>query len=328
MRNEIDFVPNAQVRRIFTIIRILISKRVPANINDIAEELKERDIPIPSRRTLQRDIKEIEALGYHIALGNGKYLLQNREEIANKHFTDDEVQALQMSRSVFRYFDGTHLKNSIDNALNLIVGTKRSDMQNQLLEELEDNFMVHLGPHRKLAEKEDIIDDIIYSINSRHLLVLNYKKPNQEVEKVVVAPYKLVLYRDTLYILVLKMNADDTLRIYNISRIEDAEVTSDKFNRNQKLIERYEEAVAHSFGISVQGDLKDIEITFDKCVANAIKEREWHSSQDIEEDDNSITLKLKVLDNGEIISWILGWGKNVIDIKPQNFKERVLEIRG
>lgn len=313
-----DFIPNKQVRRIFTIIRILIKRRTSASLEDVADALAASDIPIPSMRTLDRDMKEIESLGYSISLGSGRYLLQNREEIAGKHFADDEVQALQMGRSMFRYFDGTHLKRSIDTAIDMVTGATRSDITNEWLDELEDNFMVHLGPHRCLSDKSDAIDDIVYAINGRFVLNMEYQKPNSMQETVVIAPYRLVMYRDTLYLLAHKYGTSDMLRIYHVSRICGVTIQDVTFERSRLLLDQYEENLSHSVGISASGTLTDVEICFDKRVLNALKERVWHQSQEIVEGKDSVILKLRVFDNNELIAWILGWGNVVKSIQPKS----------
>ena len=92
MASSKEFETNVQLRRIFTIIRILISNRYPAKMSDIKKSLTDRDVPLPSDKTLGRDMKEIESLGYSIHLGIGKgYFLQNKEEIAGLFFYDEDV---------------------------------------------------------------------------------------------------------------------------------------------------------------------------------------------------------------------------------------------
>ena len=327
------FRQNVQVRRIFAIIRILIRRRTPATLAIIADELRELDIEVPSSRTLARDMDEIAALGYHIDLGKGKgYLLQNKEEIAGLFFGAEEVQALQMSRSVFRYFEGTHIKKSVDDALSMVTGLTLSNYGKAYLDELEDGFMVHLGPHRDLRDKGDIIDDIIYCINSKMQLQLGYQKPNSEADEGIVEPYRLILYKDTLYLLAEKITGDhsgDTfLRVYHISRVTSAEPMDTAFERSEKLLDDFEEKLSHSFGIMAFGELTDITLTFDKVVLSALQERTWHDSQEIIEVGDQVVMKLKVLDSREFISWLLGWGKELVKVEPEELAERMLEMRG
>ena len=324
---------NLQIRRIFAIIRILIKRRNPSSLSEIADNLEEYDIPSPSTRTLERDIKEIESLGYKISLGKGKgYLLQNREDIAGKHFTDDEVQALQMSRAVFKYFDGTHIKSAVDEAINMITGAKRGDLTRDYLEELEDNFMVHLGPHRDLTDRGDMVDEIISAINGRVQLKISYQKPNVAEDSGIIEPYRLILYKDTLYLLAKKITEsqkkDRALQIYHVSRINSADQIDKNFNRSEKLIEEFEEKLSHTFGILAFGDLTDVTLTFSNVVSHAIKERVWHNSQEITEHNDFVELKLKVLDSGEFIAWLLSWGKSLIKVEPESLAKKVVEARG
>ena len=208
MASSKEFETNIQLRRIFTIIRILISNRYPAKMSDIKKSLTDRDVPLPSDKTLGRDMKEIESLGYSIHLGIGKgYFLQNKEEIAGLFFYDEDVQALQMSRALFGYFEGTRLKEYVDEAITQITGAK-SNLSTKRLDELEDKFMVHFGQHRDLSKQTDVVDAIIAATNSNTQLRIGYKRPNGFEDAGIIEPYRLVLYKDTLYVLARKVTSE------------------------------------------------------------------------------------------------------------------------
>lgn len=75
-----------------------------------------------------------------------------------------------------------------------------------------------------------------------------------------------------------------------------------------------------AFGI-IPGKKEEVVLLFKKDIADYIKHRLWHPSQQIEEQKNgSIILKMDVAINEEIIKWILGYGERIKVIKPERLR--------
>ena len=68
------------------------------------------------------------------------------------------------------------------------------------------------------------------------------------------------------------------LRTFAVDRIRSLSLTEERF----EPVDREEDAFAHSLGVH-QGAPERIEIEFDPRIARYVKERLWHSSQEIEE---------------------------------------------
>lgn len=323
-RSKID-KNNVQFRRSMAIVRALTLSRYGLTKAEIMEKLEECGIPMPCDRTFMRDIKTLNEHGYEIVCDNDyRYILENRNEIISEAFSFEEMQALQMCRDLFTYFDGTHLKSSIDSAINAVIGSQKTRFSNEDIIESRDNFMVHLGWRREFFDKWDLLDTIAYGVNNATRLKAVYKKPNSESEVITIEPYRLVLYHDSLYLLARKITrsaADGkVLRLYQVSRFESIEETDRTFTKNRKLIREYEEKLSHSFGIYSDGELCDIEIDFDKSVEYSIRERLWHKSQKIESKDNCVTLKLRVYKSGEFMTWVRGWGDMIKKVRFKKVK--------
>ena len=177
-----------QLHRIFSLIRVLINHRNPITSKQIVEELELNHGISTTLRTVQRDLSTLESLGYNVRCSESQGYLLNRSELASMIFTDAEVQALQMSRSIFGYFEGTYLKEQVDSAISMITGsTDRRQLTKQYLAELEESFMVHLGPRREFSGKNDIIDELFEAINGRFKVVIGYHRPGMETVPVAVA---------------------------------------------------------------------------------------------------------------------------------------------
>jgi len=313
-----NFTPNKQLRRLLILIKALTRNRFGLTKCEIFDRFRQEDIDPPSNRTFLRDIAELKVAGYEITCDTKneyRYVLINREEVISEAFSLEEIQALQMSRDLFGYFDGTHLKETIDSAINAVIGSQKTPFSKEDIAESEQNFMVRLGWHRDFFDKKELLDSVVFGVNSSTKLKITYKKPNKEAEICVVEPYKIVLYHDTLYLLAQKENENRGLHLYHISRFENVEETGVEFTKDKKLAKEYEEKLQHSFGIGIEGDLCDIEIEFDKSVEYVIRERNWHNSQIIETTGDSVILKLLVYNSGEFNAWVRSWGDVVKNIK-------------
>ncbi|MBW2346177.1 MAG: WYL domain-containing protein [Deltaproteobacteria bacterium] len=64
---------------------------------------------------------------------------------------------------------------------------------------------------------------------------------------------------------------------------------------------------------------------FDSDVAGYIKEKIWHESQEIEQqNDGSIIFEAEVAGTEEIKFWIMRWGASVLVLKPESLRDKIL----
>jgi proteasome accessory factor B len=78
-----------------------------------------------------------------------------------------------------------------------------------------------------------------------------------------------------------------------------------------------EKRLRDSFGVfSAQGEFQ-VAIRFNELVADYIREKRWHDSQQLVElKDGGVELRLKLSSLEEIERWILGWAGNAVVIQP------------
>lgn len=179
-----------------------------------------------------------------------------------------------------------------------------------------------MGAHLNLTDKSDIIDDLFHAINNSISIRLRYRAKHKNESCFIVDPYKIILYHDTLYLLARK---NDNLILFHISRILEAEETTQEFIRDQNLIQDYDRRLSHCFGISPEGNIEKVRIFFDPLVTEVVKERTSHHSQTIEETNTATILTMNVFANYELASWILGWGNSVKKVEPDYYYDLVKE---
>ena len=74
-----------------------------------------------------------------------------------------------------------------------------------------------------------------------------------------------------------------------------------------------------------QGPAVEYELVFVPAIKNYIIEREWHSNQQIiENEDGSVTLKFSSNQKQQVLSWVLSFGEKVKVVQPVELREKVI----
>src|SRR5437899_3965612 len=81
-----------------------------------------------------------------------------------------------------------------------------------------------------------------------------------------------------------------------------------------------------SFGVhSVQGN-HEVIIRFDRSVADYIREKKWHDSQELSDlRDGGVELRLKLSGLEEVERWVLSWGGNARVLRPAELARNIQE---
>ena len=108
----------------------------------------------------------------------------------------------------------------------------------------------------------------------------------------------------------------DKVRIFALDRIKMLHQTKDAFEIPDDF--SLDEFTGPSFG-GFQGEPINIKIWFSPDVAGYIKEKVWHESQKIEQqNDGSIIFEAAVAGNEEIKFWIMSWGASALVLEPKS----------
>lgn len=145
----------------------------------------------------------------------------------------------------------------------------------------------------------------------------------QESER-VVDPYLLDLYRGTNTYLIGFCHLRGEIRSFRIDRIKELKILEKKFVRDRNFdVKKY---LQYVFQHEVGGSPKQVVIWFDAQTAPYIEERNWHSTQEIENHaDGSLTLRMVVSGMNEVKRWVLGYGKSAVVKEPPELVQLVRE---
>ncbi|HWC59704.1 MAG TPA: WYL domain-containing protein, partial [Verrucomicrobiae bacterium] len=105
-------------------------------------------------------------------------------------------------------------------------------------------------------------------------------------------------------------------------RIQSVTQTGKTFERPEKF--SLEKRLRDSFGVhSGEGEF-DVVIQFNDRVADLVREKKWHESQQLRElKGGGAELKLKLSSLLEIERWVLSWGGDAKVLKPKELADSV-----
>jgi len=84
-----------------------------------------------------------------------------------------------------------------------------------------------------------------------------------------------------------------------------------------------EEFMGPSFGV-FQGEPVMVKVWFDPGVAGYIREKIWHESQKIiQQDDGSIIFEAEVAGTEEIKFWVMSWGASALVLEPESLGDEI-----
>ena len=281
----------------FTRHRIIIQKlrNKPSSFEEILDklgsesELNEMKFEI-SKRTFQRDLKEIETL----------YGIEIKFDRSRKVYFISEDNQDEYSERMFEALD-------IFQVLNL----------NQSISDL-------IQFDTRKPEGTEHLSGLLYAIQNRFQVQFRYQKfLSDEVEVRTVEPYLLKEFKKRWYVFVYDLERKE-FRTFGLDRLFALNITQTKFQHPQKINPK--EFFKDCFGIVGPGDQspQDIKLKFTEGQGNYIRTMPLHHSQQILEDNNGeMIVLLKLVPTYDFVQELLSHGEFVQVLAPKNLEKQL-----
>lgn len=277
-----------------------------------------------SKRTVQRDIENLERSGFPIVseAREGTIFWRFIEGFSAESqisLTLTELMALYYSRGLLRPLQGTEIYDSIETAMHKIGATLPAESL-RLMRELEGAVAVSTAGWKDYSHSREITGKLTKAVLHRYTAriehtAVGYKEPvSREVD-----PYKLWYVNSGLYLVGHDHRSED-LRVFAVERINSVSLTNRRFDSSGFDFEKFAQS---AFGV-IGGEAQEVEIRFSKQQAPYVRERTWHPSQNIEtKPQGSIILRLRVADLGEVKRWLIGFGADALVLKPAALRREI-----
>ncbi len=280
-----------------------------------------RDLEV-STKTIQRDIEFMrDRMGLPIEYDEQRYGYFYTEPVdafPSLQITEGELVALVVAEKALQQYRGTPFEKRLLTAFKKLEKSLPDTVSLNLAEWTQTiSFRTTAEPNVDLA----IIDVLAQAAAAGRTLRLRYRKPGGSVEERVVEPYHLGNVNGDWY-LFANDHLRKAIRTFVPSRIQSAEATGETFQRPSKF--DLEKHLKDSFGVHSRSGDHAVRIRFDRTVADYIREKRWHPSQElVDTADGGVELNLRLGSLLEIERWILGWGGTATVLQPPELVEAI-----
>jgi predicted DNA-binding transcriptional regulator YafY len=319
---------NAEVIRQWTILReIERSRSSGVTIDELASRC---DV---TTRTIRRDLHALEEAGFPLFDDRTRDDGRTRWSINGQAFkglaaglTLAELSALYFSRTLLESLAGTPFREDVESAFEKL-GSGLTPHMRQFLDQLPRAIVTKADPMRRrpgldddaAAQQRIIARALEATLHQRQATLTYYSKSSDRTKAYLVHPYRLAYAQGGLYLLAYVPEYKE-VRTFAIERVEEISLLEERFEPVELLPD---EPFPDSLGVH-SGPTERVAIEFNEAVADYVRTRAWHRSQQLaDRDDGGLTLTLDVCLDRALRSWILSFGPSARVVAPESLAREV-----
>ena len=319
---------NAEVIRQWTILREI--ERARAGGVTIDELASLCDV---TTRTIRRDLQALEEAGFPLFDDKTQDDGKTRWKVNGQAFkglaaglTVSELCALYFSRSLVESLSGTPFRDDVESAFEKLSSVLTPHMRT-FLDQLPRVIATKPDPLRRRISGAEPAQQAIVSraldatLHHRVTTLTYHSRSSERTKTYVIHPYRLAYAQGGLYLLAYVPEYGE-VRTFAVERIEQLSPGEERFEPIDDLPDA---AFPHSLGVH-SGPPERVEIEFQPGVADYVRSREWHASQQLRESDSGVLLMtLDVCLDRALQSWILSFGPFARVISPERLAREIAE---
>lgn len=276
-----------------------------------------------SRKTVVRDIAFMrDRLELPIEFDTGIQAYRYTETVnafPTVNVTEGELLALLVAQRALEQYRGTPFHRQLEVAFGKLAGGLRDKISFSPADELRAVSFKNIG----LGKTDLTVFNALSAAVLKGVEVgFDYRKPGAtSTTPRRVRPYHLANRENSWYLVGYDLERE-ALRTFALPRIGTVGATPTTFMRPADFSP--EKFFASALGVlGGEGDFRVV-IRFNATVAERVREREWHESQELRELPGGgveVTLRLGALVEAE--QWVLGWGAAAEVVGPAELRTRV-----
>jgi len=282
-------------------------------------------------KTIQRDIDYMRyqmsvPIEFDFARG-GYYFTRPITDLPLFQLTEAELVSVFVAQKALEAYKGTVFEQPLRTAFQKLQAATGSANISISWEDFDSAISFrHFDAYLPDAT---VFSELATAIRNEEVVEFGYKKLDAKAfEKRTVEPWHLACVSGQWYLL----GHDRTRkarRIFVIARMRRVSPTGQKLSNSRPGEGEIQRLFRNSFQIwqNENADLEQIVLRFSGRAAQLVRERNWHSSQQIQElADGNLELSLTLNSLEEIIPWILSWGKDCEVVKPVKLQRKVKSL--
>jgi predicted DNA-binding transcriptional regulator YafY len=278
-----------------------------------------------STKTINRDIDFMrDRLNLPIEYADSRFGYHYTEPVSSfptLQITEGELFALLVAEKALQQYRGTHFEKPLLSAFKKMAASLPDTVSLNLADwEKTISFRTSAEPVLNL----DIFDALARATARHRQLRIRYRKPGGAAgEERLVDPYHLANINGEWFLFAFDHLRKDT-RTFVPARIQAAAETGRAFERPRGF--SLEQRLRGSFAVFSGKGEHDVVIRFSAVVADYIREKRWHPSQQLRElPRGGLELRLKLSSLEEIKRWILSWAGHAVAVAPRELADSIRE---
>lgn len=243
---------------------------------------------------------------------NGYHYTEEVDAFPTLQISEGELFALLVAEKALQQYRGTPFEQRLVTALKKL---ERSLPDTVSLNLAEWDHAISFRTSAEPIVNAPVLETLADAIQHRRQLLLAYRKPGaRATENRTVDPYHLANVNGDWYLFAFD-HLRQAIRTFVPTRIASADPTGKTFPKPARFA--LEKQLRDSFGIfSRDGDYRVV-LRFDEPVADYIREKRWHPSQELKDlPKGGVELRLRLGSLVEIQRWLMGWGGHVQVVEP------------
>ena len=279
-----------------------------------------------SRRTVYRDLKELEGAGLPCRFDTRQhcYVFDHQSPLPTLALSKDEAFSLllllrEASHNIqfpFAY-PAQLLSLKIENCL-------RREVR-QFCDASFRFISISAAPKVEIDLLDKIFAQVLEATQVQRTLNIRYCLPaEQNTITTDLNPYYLV-YSECTWHAIGESSFHKAVHTLELNHITQLSPLDRYFVKDEKFDLR--EYFGYAWSLSREGQIYEVELRFCPRIAADVAEVQWHETQTASfEDDGSVVLKFRVDGLNEITWWILGYGDQVEVLAPKALRQRIAQI--
>ena len=310
---------STKLERIYWIDQQIRANRYPnAHTVQAHFELRSTRIAYEDRKFL---INRFGAPIKHDRTRNGWYYTDPTYFLPAIMLTSEEITAFFLGEELFRRYLGTPFETPLRLALNKIKQYLPEHVSYDAQKETAAFTFTSGGRAMVAPELLFELNDTIHS--KRSIEIEYYSASSGQTNRRTVDPYHLNNIQGDWYLIA-----------YCHTRREPRDFLASRIKAHKLLPSTFQVAPDFSLKAYLETGFlaeratepENIVIKFDEYQARWIRERQWHSSQQIEElPSGELILRLRVGGLGEVKRWIMGYGSHAEVLEPESLRREIKE---
>lgn len=308
-----------QLSRQWKMIHSLIASARGKSAGELAEELDCHS------RTVYRDLEALQQAGFPLYTEQEGAKTYWSIVDAGKHqmplpLNLTELMALYFSRNMLRELRGTAIFDSLTALFEKVKATL-PPAYTQYLDTLAKTLAIGFKAYKPNLGFEKLRDRLDTAIQEQRCIDIAYFSMSRNaLTHRRVSPYRLWYSNGTFYVIGY-CHLRQAIRLFALDRVDRLEMTDAHFEAPRDFDANA--FMQSSFGV-FQGEPVKVRIRFDARTAGYIRERIWHPTQElVDEEDGGVIFSAEVAGVEEIKYWVLKWGAGATVVSPDTLRESV-----